>query len=116
MVEVHWRLDIDEQEGIPNYAATLPVEDLWARAVPWTVDGQAALRLEAVSYQRSAIGGQGTSLARLCHFLWHLFLPRHGRGLQRAGQFEPYMYGRIWQPDPGSGPTCGGPAEEGERG
>jgi hypothetical protein len=39
---------------------------------------------------------------------------RHGRRLQRAGQFEPYMYGRIWQPDPGSGPTCGGPAEEGE--
>jgi hypothetical protein len=23
-------------------------------------------------------------------------------------------YGCIWQPDPGSGPTCGGPAEEGE--
>jgi hypothetical protein len=48
MVEVHWRLDIDEQEGFSNYAATLPVEDLWARAVPWSVAGQAAMRLEAV--------------------------------------------------------------------
>ena len=48
VVEVHWRLDIDEQEGIPNYAARLPGEDLWARAEPWTVGGQPALRLEAV--------------------------------------------------------------------
>lgn len=48
VVEIHWRLDIDEQEGIPNYAARLPNEDLWARAEPWSVCGQPALRLEAV--------------------------------------------------------------------
>ena len=48
VVEVHWRLDIDEQEGIPNYAARLPSEDVWARAEPWSVGGQPALRLEAV--------------------------------------------------------------------
>jgi hypothetical protein len=41
-VEVHWRLD---EEGSLGH---LPSGDLWARAVPWSVDGQAALRLEVI--------------------------------------------------------------------
>lgn len=42
MVEVHWRLDREEVLG------RLPAEDLWARAVPWSVAGQPALQLEIV--------------------------------------------------------------------
>lgn len=42
VVEIHWRLDYPEGVG------HLPVQDLWGRAVPWTVGGQAALQLEAV--------------------------------------------------------------------
>jgi len=41
-VELHWRVDHEEALG------RLPAEDLWARAVPWTVSGQPALRLETV--------------------------------------------------------------------
>ncbi len=41
-VELHWRLDHGQAVG------RLPVEDLWARAVPWLVGGQAAFRLEDV--------------------------------------------------------------------
>jgi hypothetical protein len=41
-VEIHWRL------GYPEAAGHLPAEEVWARAVPWMVDGQEALRLEAV--------------------------------------------------------------------
>lgn len=41
-VEVHWRLDD------PGRPGCLPVEGLWARALPWTVAGQPALRLEPV--------------------------------------------------------------------
>jgi hypothetical protein len=42
LVELHWRLDYDEGKG------RLPSGDLWARAVPWAVHGQPALRLEPV--------------------------------------------------------------------
>jgi hypothetical protein len=41
-VEVHWRLDDPERVG------RLPLEELWARAAPWSVKGQPALRLETV--------------------------------------------------------------------
>jgi hypothetical protein len=40
-VELHWRLDD------PDYLGCLPVQDLWSRAVAWSVQGQAAQRLEA---------------------------------------------------------------------
>ena len=42
LVELHWRLDYQEEKG------RLPADDLWARAVPWTVHDQPALRLDAV--------------------------------------------------------------------
>ena len=42
LIELHWRLDYQEEKG------RLPTEDLWARAVPWTVHDQPALRLDAV--------------------------------------------------------------------
>jgi hypothetical protein len=42
VVELHWRLDYSAGLG------RLPVEDLWERAVPYLVDGQAGLQLEAV--------------------------------------------------------------------
>lgn len=42
VVELHWRLDHEGAVG------RLPAEDLWARAVPWSVAGQHALRLDAV--------------------------------------------------------------------
>jgi hypothetical protein len=41
-VELHWRLDN------PGATEGLSVEDLWARAVPWSVQGQPALRLDPV--------------------------------------------------------------------
>jgi hypothetical protein len=41
-VELHWRLDYEEAKG------RLPVDDLWARAAPWTIQGQTALRLDMV--------------------------------------------------------------------
>jgi hypothetical protein len=41
-VEVHWRLDDLERIG------HLPTEELWQRAVPWSVGGQPTLRLDAV--------------------------------------------------------------------
>jgi hypothetical protein len=41
-VEVHWRLDDPERVG------RLPVDELWARAAPWSVGGEPALRLEVV--------------------------------------------------------------------
>jgi hypothetical protein len=41
-VELHWRLDYQEAKG------RLPVDDLWARAVPWAIHGQPALRLDGV--------------------------------------------------------------------
>jgi hypothetical protein len=41
-VELHWRLDYEEEKG------RLPAHDLWARAVPWSVHGQPALRLDPV--------------------------------------------------------------------
>jgi len=41
-IEVHWRLDHEDMAG------RLPAEDLWARAVSWSVEGQPALRLDAV--------------------------------------------------------------------
>jgi hypothetical protein len=41
-VELHWRLDHGET------ICSLPVEGMWARAVPWTVGDQPALRLEDV--------------------------------------------------------------------
>jgi len=41
-VEVHWRLDDTWRVGC------LPVDELWSRAVPWSVQGQAAQRLEVV--------------------------------------------------------------------
>jgi hypothetical protein len=47
-VELHWRLD---SEGA---GSSLPVEDLWQRAEPWSVQDQPALRLDpvdAVLYQ-----------------------------------------------------------------
>lgn len=42
LVELHWRLDYEEEKG------RLPAEDLWERAVPWTVRDQPALRLDVV--------------------------------------------------------------------
>ncbi len=42
VVELHWRLDYSAGVG------RLPVEDLWGRAVPYLVDGQASLQLEDV--------------------------------------------------------------------
>jgi hypothetical protein len=42
LVELHWRLDYQEGKG------RLPADDLWARAVPWMVHDQPALRLDAV--------------------------------------------------------------------
>jgi len=42
LVELHWRLDYEEEKG------RLPAGDLWARAVPWMVRDQPALRLDAV--------------------------------------------------------------------
>ena len=41
-VELHWRLDADEAFG------RLPVDELWDRSVPWSLQGQPVLRLEAV--------------------------------------------------------------------
>lgn len=41
-VELHWRLDSEQETG------RLPLPDLWARAVPWCLGGQPALRLEPV--------------------------------------------------------------------
>jgi hypothetical protein len=41
-VELHWRLDPGGEAG------HLPMSDLWARAVPWSVDGRPALRLDTV--------------------------------------------------------------------
>jgi hypothetical protein len=41
-VEIHWRLDDEDTPG------RLPVEELWARAVPWVIEGQSALQLEPV--------------------------------------------------------------------
>lgn len=41
-VELHWRLDYEEEKG------RLPVDDLWARAAPWTIQDQTALRLDMV--------------------------------------------------------------------
>jgi hypothetical protein len=51
VVEVHWRLDDEGAVG------RLPAEDLWARALPWSVAGQPALRLEPVD----------TALHLCCH-------------------------------------------------
>jgi hypothetical protein len=84
----------------PVYLLLVSARDLLGLAVP--PETLAALRpadplpedlLDC--YQRSAISYQrsGDPLARLRHFLWHLFLPRHGRGLQRAGQLAPYC---LW--------------------
>ena len=42
LVELHWRLDYEEEKG------RLPTEDLWGRAVSWTVRDQPALRLDVV--------------------------------------------------------------------
>lgn len=42
VVELHWRLDYLAGVGRP------PVEDLWARSIPYLVDGQAGLQLEDV--------------------------------------------------------------------
>ena len=42
LVELHWRLDYQEGKGC------LPADDLWARAVPWMVHDQPALRLDVV--------------------------------------------------------------------
>jgi hypothetical protein len=42
LVELHWRLDYQEEKG------RLPTDDLWARAIPWRVQDQPALRLDAV--------------------------------------------------------------------
>ncbi len=41
-VEIHWQL------ARPNQPWTLPMEELWARAIPWSVAGQPTLRLDAV--------------------------------------------------------------------
>jgi hypothetical protein len=41
-IELHWRVDYQVQKG------RLPADDLWARAVPWSVHDQPALRLDAV--------------------------------------------------------------------
>jgi len=42
LVELHWALDYQEEKG------RLPADDLWARAVPWAVGNQPALRLETI--------------------------------------------------------------------
>jgi hypothetical protein len=42
VVELHWRLHHEHTVG------RLPTEDLWARAMPWSVAGQPALRLDPV--------------------------------------------------------------------
>ena len=42
LVELHWGLDYQAGKG------RLPADDLWARAVPWIVQGQPALRLDAI--------------------------------------------------------------------
>ena len=42
LVELHWRLDYEVEKG------RLPAEDLWARAVGWTVRDQQAFRLDTV--------------------------------------------------------------------
>ncbi len=42
LVELHWGLDYQVDKG------RLPANDLWTRAVPWNVQGQPALRLDAV--------------------------------------------------------------------
>ena len=42
LVELHWALDYQASMG------RLPADDLWARAVPWTVQGQPALRLDVI--------------------------------------------------------------------
>ena len=42
LVELHWGLDYQSDKG------RLPADDLWARAVPWNVQGQPALQLDAV--------------------------------------------------------------------
>ena len=42
VVELHWRLDYSAGVGC------LPVEDLWERAIPYLMDGQAGLQLEPV--------------------------------------------------------------------
>jgi hypothetical protein len=41
-IELHWRVDYQVQKG------RLPADDLWERAVPWSVHDQPALRLDAV--------------------------------------------------------------------
>ncbi len=41
-IELHWRLDADEAVG------RLPVDELWERAVPWSMQGQPVLRLDVV--------------------------------------------------------------------
>jgi hypothetical protein len=41
LVEIHWRLDY------PKGVGQLPADEIWARAVPWSVEGQSALRLDA---------------------------------------------------------------------
>lgn len=41
-VELHWRLDWEQEAG------QLPMRDLWARAVPWTIGGQSAHCLDPV--------------------------------------------------------------------
>jgi hypothetical protein len=42
VIELHWRLDHEATVG------RLPDQDLWARAVPWSLAGQPALRLDPV--------------------------------------------------------------------
>ena len=42
LVELHWGLDYQVEKG------RLPAQDLWARAVPWTVQGQPTLQLDAI--------------------------------------------------------------------
>jgi hypothetical protein len=41
-VELHWR--VDDKDGVGR----LPVEELWARSVPWVLGGQPALRLDPI--------------------------------------------------------------------
>jgi hypothetical protein len=42
VIELHWQLHHEDTVG------RLPAEDLWMRAVPWSVAGRPALRLDAV--------------------------------------------------------------------
>ena len=42
LVELHWGLDYEAGKG------RLPADDLWARAVQWTVQGQPTLRLDTI--------------------------------------------------------------------